>query len=142
MTIPQTCADFVAHPHKVMTKYTSGTSGESFEQMDNCYSCREASASEEQGTTQIAQALTASGIECSVEQTGGFCMVVYIYSKDKTKALTVNGSGGGFEIDVENGGEYVEITPEGFQPWEKEGCPPEVCAEIVKMVQANLYRLS
>ena len=64
MTIPTTCPDFVSHPHLINGR--------------GCYTCQEASASETQGTTAIAQALIALGIPADVHQTGGFTMCVYV----------------------------------------------------------------
>ena len=66
MTIPPTCPDFVAHPHI------------------GCYECRCASASESQGTSQIAEELNALGIPADVVQTGGFTMCVYIKTGDES----------------------------------------------------------
>jgi hypothetical protein len=141
--IPKTCSEFVEHPHIVKTTFTSGTTGETFERMAGCYSCQEASASEYQGTSQIAEALIKAGIQnVQVEQTGGFTMVVYVYNKDKTRALTVNSTGIYFEPDAVNGGEYEEITSPNFIPWEGEGCPPEICNQLTAQVVANLYRLT
>jgi hypothetical protein len=141
--VPKTCAEFVEHPHKVKTTFTSGTTGETFERMAGCYSCQEASASEYQGTSQIAEALIAAGVQnVQVEQTGGFTMVVYVYNKDKTRALTVNSTGIYFEPDSVNGGEYEEVTSPNFTPWEGEGCPPETCNQLTAQVVANLYRLT
>jgi len=141
--IPKTCAEFVEHPHIVKTTFTSGTTGETFERMAGCYSCQEASASEYQGTSQIAEALIKAGIQnVQVEQTGGFTMVVYVYNKDKTRALTLNSTGIYFEPDSVNGGEYEEITSPNFTPWEGEGCPPETCNQLTAQVVANLYRLT
>jgi hypothetical protein len=98
-------------------------------------------SSEYQGTAHISRALTEAGIENTVEQTGGFTMVVYVYSKDKKKAITINSSSIGFEPDVEDLSDWVEITPHDFIPWEQEGCSPETCAELVKITQANLHLL-
>jgi hypothetical protein len=64
MPIPATCKDFVEHPHLVNGR--------------GCYNCQCASASEIQGTSQIAEALIALGIPVDVHQTGGFTMCVYI----------------------------------------------------------------
>jgi hypothetical protein len=62
--LPTTCPDFVSHPHIVNGR--------------GCYTCQEALASEEQGTSQIAQALRDLGISADVHQTGGFTMCVYV----------------------------------------------------------------
>jgi hypothetical protein len=64
MTIPATCKEFVSHPHIVEGR--------------GCYTCQSALASEEQGTSQIAEQLRALGIPCDVDQTGGFTMCVFI----------------------------------------------------------------
>lgn len=64
MTIPATCPDFVSHPHLVNGR--------------GCYQCQCASASENQGTSQIAEALNAIGIPADVHQTGGFTMCAYV----------------------------------------------------------------
>lgn len=70
MTLPTTCKDFVSHPHIVNGR--------------GCYTCQEASASEAQGTTAIAEALIALGIPADVHQTGGFTMCVYIKTGDES----------------------------------------------------------
>lgn len=70
MTIPTTCPDFVSHPHIVEGR--------------GCYTCQTASASEQQGTSQIAEHLRALGIPCDVDQTGGFTMCVYIKTGDES----------------------------------------------------------
>ena len=64
MTIPTTCPQFTAHPHLIDGR--------------GCYQCQCASASEDQGTSQIALALRDLGIDADVHQTGGFTMCVYI----------------------------------------------------------------
>ena len=77
--IPTTCTDFVEHPHMKETTFTSAKTGETIKRIAGCYSCQEASASEYQGTSQIAKALVKAGIQnVQVEQTGGFTMVVYV----------------------------------------------------------------
>lgn len=144
--IPKTCSEFVEHPHLVETvHHWKDRNGKTVEThgVSGCYSCREASASEYQGTSQIAEALIKAGVQnVQVEQTGGFTMVVYVYNKDKTRALTVNSTGIYFEPDAVNGGEYEEITSPNFIPWEGEGCPPETCNQLTAQVVANLYRLT
>jgi len=71
MPIPNTCPDFVEHPHII-------PNGEHGEYGFFCYQCQTSCASEEQGTSQIAEALQALGVPCDVHQTGGFTMCVYI----------------------------------------------------------------
>ena len=66
-TIPPTCPDFIEHPHLVNGR--------------GCYTCQCAAASESQGTSELARALQDLGIACTVEQTGGFTMCVFISLK-------------------------------------------------------------
>jgi hypothetical protein len=70
MTIPATCPDFVSHPHIVNGR--------------GCYTCQTSQASEEQGTSAIAEALIALGIPADVHQTGGFTMCVYIKTGEES----------------------------------------------------------
>jgi hypothetical protein len=79
--LPTTCADFVAHPHKVETKFTwTDKDGNKTEEtkLSGCYTCQMALASEEQGTTALMSALLDLDLCCDVVQTGGFTMCVYI----------------------------------------------------------------
>jgi len=87
MTIPATCPEFVSHPHQ--------KNGES------CYTCQCSSASESQGTSQIAEALNAIGIPADVDQTGGFTMCVYIKTGDES---------------------YIYASAEGFSFYSDEEC--------------------
>jgi DNA-binding XRE family transcriptional regulator len=50
--------------------------------------CRE--ASESQGLIQIQEALTAKGIKSYIEQTGGFCMVLYVGAQNGIAPLTTD----------------------------------------------------
>jgi len=86
MTIPTTCKDFVSHPHIVNGR--------------GCYTCQEASASEAQGTSAIAEALIALGIPADVHQTGGFTMCVYIKTGDESY-IYANDEGFSFYKDAE-----------------------------------------
>jgi hypothetical protein len=70
MTIPATCPDFVSHPHIVNGR--------------GCYTCQTSQASEEQGTSAIAEALIALGIPADVHQTGGFTMCVYVKTGEES----------------------------------------------------------
>jgi hypothetical protein len=87
MPIPATCPEFVSHPHQ--------KNGQS------CYTCQCSSASETQGTSQIAEALNALGIPADVHQTGGFTMCVYIKTGDES---------------------YIYATSEGFSFYSDEEC--------------------
>jgi hypothetical protein len=81
MTIPATCKNFVSHPHIVeVTRTWKDKEGNKVTETKKggCYQCQTASASEEQGTSAIAEELRALGIPCDVHQTGGFTMCVYI----------------------------------------------------------------
>jgi len=108
----------------------------------NSYLERTKSASEEQGTEAISEALTKAGIRNTVEQTGGFCMVVFVYSEDESKALLVSATGIFFDPDVAEGGNERDLTPDDFVGDEYEGCRPEVCDQLVELVKKNLYLLN
>ena len=94
MTIPATCPDFVSHPHLVNGR--------------GCYQCQCASASENQGTSQIAEALNALGIPADVHQTGGFTMCVYVKTGDES---------------------YIYANDEGFSLYCDENCEGIIHAE-------------
>ena len=99
-----------------------------------CYQCRVSSVCESDGSNELALALQDAGIECNIEQTGGFCMVVYVYSADKKKALTLTTSAIGFEPDVEeNMEEWVDLTP-----YDVEG---EAIPLLVELTKQNLWRI-
>ena len=86
MPIPATCPEFVSHPHQ--------KDGQS------CYTCQCSSASESQGTSQIAEALIAIGIPADVDQTGGFTMCVYIKTGEES-FIYANAEGFSFYKDSE-----------------------------------------
>lgn len=99
-----------------------------------CYQCRVSSVCESDGSNELALALQDAGIECHIEQTGGFCMVVYVYSADKKKALTLTTDAIGFEPDVEEGNEeWVDLTPQ-----DAEG---EAIPLLVELTKKNLWRI-
>lgn len=100
------------------------------------------SASKEQGTEAISEALTKAGIPNIVEQTGGFCMVVFVYSKNHKKAIMINSTGLAFSPDLEDYDNEIELTPSDFVGDEYEGCNPEVCAQLVELVKKNLHLLN
>lgn len=81
-TIPNTCPDFVEHPHILPTG-------------ENCYQCRKSYASVEQGTSAMAVALFRKRgmFEVDVHQTGGFTMCVYIPTFDKGSYIYANAEG-------------------------------------------------
>jgi hypothetical protein len=103
---------------------------------------REDYANKSQGTSAISEALTKAGIENTIEQTGGFCMVVYVYSEDKTKGIALNSTGLFFEPDVSECDNWEDLTPDDFLGDEEEGCRPEICEELVELVKKNLYLLN
>lgn len=103
---------------------------------------RTTTASKEQGTEAISEALTKAGIKNTVEQTGGFCMLVFVYSEDEKKALLVSATGVFFDPDVAEGGDEQDLTPADFVGDESEGCRPEVCDQLVEIVKKNLYLLN
>ena len=116
MTLPTTCKDFVSHPHIVNGR--------------GCYTCQEASASEIQGTTAIAEALIALGIPADVHQTGGFTMCVYIKTGEESY---IYANAEGFSM-------YRDAECEGFfnAEWANAEGTPEAKAEgIRKTLEVN-----
>ena len=104
MTIPATCKDFVSHPHIVEIKRVwrdkDGNPTKEETRMGGCYACQCASASEEQGTSQIAEELIALGTPADVVQTGGFTMCVYIKTGEESYIYASN-EGFSFYKDAE-----------------------------------------
>jgi len=119
------CLNFVEHPHIVDGQ--------------GCYTCRSSSSALGE-TNSIAVALAKEGIECHVAQTGGFCMVVYVVSEDKTRAIGANAECVVFESDWQEGGEDQE-TLLASTDWDGGDLTPEQVAEIVEVFKSNLYRL-
>ena len=116
--IPQTCPDFVEHPHLINGR--------------GCYTCQVALASEDQGTSEIAKSLLDAGIKnLFIEQTGGFCMCLYIYGETQTINICANGEGVGLEF-LENGDfkKYENLSEDGV-----------TTAEIVEIIKKNLHRI-
>jgi hypothetical protein len=115
MPIPATCPEFVSHPHQ--------KNGQS------CYTCQCSSASESQGTSQIAEALNAIGIPADVDQTGGFTMCVYIKTGDESY-IYANAEGFSF---------YCDDECEGLQEFDfrEEMTPTEKAQEIADKMKAN-----
>ena len=110
MPIPATCPEFVSHPHQ--------KNGQS------CYTCQCSSASESQGTSQIAEALIAIGIPAEVHQTGGFTMCVYIKTGDES-FIYANDEGFSLYCDEECEGIVNTI-------WGSSEGTPEARAEGIK----------
>jgi len=133
------CAGFTGHPH--MVDYEVRDMHGNFLRIEHggCYQCRVSATCESDGSNELALALQDAGIECNIEQTGGFCMVVYVYSADKKKALTLTTWGIGFESDVEqvSGGEdWLDLTPYEV--------PEEITDGIQLLVETtkkNLWRI-
>jgi hypothetical protein len=115
MPIPATCPEFVSHPH-----LTDGR---------NCYTCVASLCSEEQGTSQIAEALNALGIPADVHQTGGFTMCAYIKTGDESY-IYANAEGFSF---------YADQECEGLQEFDfrEEMTPTEKAQEIADKMKAN-----
>ena len=115
MTIPATCPEFVSHPH-----LTDGR---------NCYTCVASLCSEEQGTSQIAEALIALGIPADVHQTGGFTMCAYIKTGEESY---IYASAEGFSF-------YCDEECEGLQEFDfrEEMTPTEKAQEIADKMKAN-----
>ena len=110
MPIPATCPEFVSHPHQ--------KNGES------CYTCQCSSASESQGTSQIAEALISIGIPAEVHQTGGFTMCTYIKTGDES-FIYANDEGFSLYCDEECEGIVNTI-------WGSSESTPEARAEGIK----------
>ena len=128
------CSGFTSHPH--MVDYEVRDMHGNFLRIEHggCYQCRVSSVCESDGSNELALALQDAGIECNIEQTGGFCMVVYVYSADKKKALTMTTDAIGFEPDVEEGmEEWVDLTP-----YEAQG---EAIPLLVELTKQNLWRI-
>jgi hypothetical protein len=119
MTIPATCKDFVSHPHIVEIKRVwrdkDGNPTKEETRMGGCYACQCASASEEQGTSQIAEELIALGTPADVVQTGGFTMCVYIKTGEESYIYANPLGMGMYEDDEDYEGENV-FFDEGLTP--------------------------
>ena len=115
MPIPATCPEFVSHPHQ--------KDGQS------CYTCQCSSASESQGTSQIAEALIALGIPADVHQTGGFTMCAYIKTGNESY---IYASAEGFSF-------YSDEECEGLLEFEfsEEMTPTEKAQKIADTMKAN-----
>jgi hypothetical protein len=108
------------------------------------YASRLADASEYQQTGKITQALKDAGIEnVYEEQTGGFCMVVYIYNKNKTQSLRVVSWGAVFCSNTQecDGDCDTDLTSEIYGVEESERMTDAELAQLVEIVKANLWRL-
>jgi hypothetical protein len=134
MTIPTTCPDFVSHPHivEITRRYKDAEGNTTREEKKEgyCYTCQEASASETQGTSAIAEALIALGIPADVHQTGGFTMCVYIKTGDESY---IYANAEGFSM-------YRDAECEGFfnAEWANAESTPEAKAEgIRKTLEVN-----
>lgn len=101
-----------------------------------CVCCGDAHHAIEQGANDIALALEAVGIPCVVEQTGGWVMIVRVYSDDKKRYLAINRPYGvGFVAEDDNG----EVIDESFEMLGP--CDGPSLDEIVETVRANLHRI-
>jgi hypothetical protein len=110
-----------------------------------CYRCACAQAAEGQGCNKIALALQDAGIDCTVEQTGGFCMVVYIWADDQSSWIGLTQEGMGWTLGNWNECEYLESVefPCSFMPdhYPPEGMGKEHLDEIVRVIKENLWRV-
>lgn len=75
------------------------------------YEQREALASMEQGTTSIMLALTREGIPCTIEQTGGFNMLVKV-SGNSGAWVGINDGTVCYYLDEEDEGKLIEYRSE------------------------------
>jgi len=133
MTIPATCKDFVSHPHIVEIKRVwrdkDGNQTKEETRMGGCYICQCASASEEQGTSQIAEELIALGTPADVVQTGGFTMCVYIKTGEESY-IYANTEGFSF---------YCDEDCEGLREFDfrEEMTPNEKAKEIKETMERH-----
>lgn len=95
-------------------------------------------ATTRQGLDPVIAALDAAGVRFTVEQTGGFCMVVTVPAPDGTYALTVDTPGlvlrGFFPGDAwQETGESLsddDLDPERFAAWVAAmAAPVQVCPD-------------
>lgn len=92
-----------------------------------CYRCACAKHAERQKINEIAMALEKDGIPCTVDQTGGFCMVVHVYAEDEERWLGVTQEGVCFFEHAEDDGVFCDSD-----------LPKD---QIVKIVKENLWRI-
>jgi hypothetical protein len=121
-TIPPTCPDFVEHPHLVETKRIfKNKDGETIEdvRMSGCYTCQCSSASESQGTSQIASELRLLGIDAEVHQTGGFTMCVYIKTGENSYIYANAEGASHYRNDDDEEGENLVFFDDPETPAEK-----------------------
>lgn len=109
-----------------------------------CYSCACAQAADNQECNQIALALEDAGIPCTVEQTGGFTMVVYVWADDRKSWISLTSEGMGWvrgdyeECDFD---EWVSFPCEFMEEYPEGGFQKEHLDEIVRIVKENLWRI-
>jgi hypothetical protein len=110
-----------------------------------CYSCACAAAADYQECNGIALALEDAGIDCTVEQTGGMTMVVYVWSEDRTNWISLTNEGMGWvKGDYDEGSfeDFVSFPCEFLDHEHPEGgLQAEHLAEIVRIVKENLWRV-
>ncbi len=108
-----------------------------------CYACSCAASADTYGANAIALALEGVGVPCTVEQTGGFTMVVHVYgasNKAHTRWLAITQDGVAY--DDENDA-FACLSPDWMKSETYDGkLTPERLAEICAVVKTNLSRLS
>jgi hypothetical protein len=110
-----------------------------------CYFCACAQAAEGQECNKIALALQDAGIDCVIEQTGGFTMVVYIWSEDRKNWISITNEGMGWakgDYDECQFDEYCSFPCEFLDEDHPEGgLRQEHLDEIVGIIKENLWRV-
>jgi hypothetical protein len=106
-----------------------------------CYQCACAAAAEGD-INDIALALLDAGVDCEVEQTGGFTMVVYVYAKgDRRRFIAVSNDGCGYgERDEQD--EYIDDRCVNLLNLSDEPVTADSLRQIVEAVRSNLHRLA
>ncbi len=104
-----------------------------------CYACACASSAERHGANAIALALEASGVPCVVEQTGGFTMVVHVYSETRDRWLAVTAEGVAY--DDASDAAFECLSPDWMLVDDDSQLTSERLTAIVDVVKANLGRI-
>lgn len=108
-----------------------------------CYSCACAFHSIANETNKMGLFLEENGIECVIEQTGGFVMVGYIFSKDRSSWISFTNEGMGWckgnweELDIQD---YVNF-PADFLDYEKpqKGLTKKHLVKFLNIIRKNLH---
>jgi hypothetical protein len=104
--LPETCIGFIEHPHVIQDTITN-EDGTTRTILMGCSICQGAQASENQGTTAVAECLIRSGIKnVTVWNSSGFVMLI-IVGAPNGKHLGINNQGIYFYSDAEDEGSLI-----------------------------------